>query len=177
MLKYCRIENEETGLVSIAIGDNIEYYESIGMEERDVDQSDVDSLWYLYDKCPHLTPEQKEEIERQRILALYMTRSDFFDGLIRAFGIGEDDLLPVLQQLLETLPIEEVQKKIALNNFKNALNFYRKHDLFTLLSGVTIPITPELSITIEAEQWDRFFDETDKKNPDAYKELLPKEAE
>ena len=117
--------------------------------------------------------EEQAEIERQRIMSLYMTRSDFFDGLIRAFGIDEDDLLPVLQQLLVTLPIEDVQKKIALNNYKNALNFYRKHDLFTLLSGVTIPVTPELSITIESEQWDRFFDETNKRNPDAYKELLP----
>jgi hypothetical protein len=104
-----------------------------------------------------------------------MTRSDFFDGLIKAFGIDEDDLLPVLQQILETLEITEVQRKIALNNFKNALNFYRKHDLFTLLSGVTIPVTQEFSITINAEQWDKFFDETDKKNPDAYKELLPQE--
>ena len=54
---------------------------------------------------------------------------------------------------------------------------YRKHDLFALLSGVTIPISEQLSITIEAEQWDKFFDETNKKNPDAYKELLPKEEE
>jgi hypothetical protein len=121
---------------------------------------------------PDYEEEQKEK-EAERIRELYMTRSDFFDGLIRAFGIDEDDLLPVLQQLLVTLPIEDVQKKIALNNYKNALNFYRKHDLFTLLSGVTIPVTPELSITIESEQWDRFFDETNKRNPDAYKELLP----
>ena len=106
-----------------------------------------------------------------------MTRSDFFDGLIKAFGIDEDDLLPVIQQILNNLAIEEIQKKIAINNYKNALNFYRKHDLFTLLSGVTIPVTEQLSITIEAEQWDRFFDETSKKNPEAYKELLPEEEE
>ena len=117
---------------------------------------------------------EQAEAEKQRILALYMTRSDFFDSLIRAFGLDEDDLLPILQQLLSTLSIDEVQKKIALNNYKNALNFYRKHDLFTLLSGVPIPISKKVSITIESEQWDKFFDETDKRNPEAYKELLPK---
>lgn len=123
------------------------------------------------------TEEEKTEQERERIQALYMTRSDFFDGLIKAFGIDEDDLLPVLQQILNNLALEEMQKKIAINNFKNALNFYRKHDLFTLLSGVTIPITESVSITIESEQWDKFFDETDKRNPEAYKELLPQEEE
>lgn len=177
MLKYCNFVDKETGRVNVAIGNNIEYYQSIGMIERDVEQSDVDNYWYITEKCPHLTPEEKEEKEHERIQTLYMTRSDFFDGLIKAFGIDEDDLLPVLQQLLNTLPVQEVQKKIAINNYKNALNFYRKHDLFTLLSGVTIPVTEELSITIEADQFDRFFDETDKKNPDAYKELLPKEVE
>lgn len=123
------------------------------------------------------TEEEIAEQEHERIQALYMTRSDFFDGLIKAFGIDEDDLLPVIQQILNNLAIEEIQKKIAINNYKNALNFYRKHDLFTLLSGVTIPVTEQLSITIEAEQWDRFFDETSKKNPEAYKELLPEEEE
>ena len=123
------------------------------------------------------TEEEIAEQEHERIQALYMTRSDFFDGLIKAFGIDEDDLLPVIQQILNNLAIEEIQKIIDINNYKNALNFYRKHDLFTLLSGVTIPVTEQLSITIEAEQWDRFFDETSKKNPEAYKELLPEEEE
>lgn len=130
-----------------------------------------------YDETQEEADAREAQAEHDRIQALYMTRSDFFDGLIRAFGVDEDMLLPVLQQLLATLPIDETQKKIALNNFKNALNFYRKHDLFTLLSGVTIPVTQEISITVSAEQWDRFFDETDKKNPDAYKELLPQEVE
>lgn len=102
--------------------------------------------------------EKKTQEEHERLQSLYMTRSDFFDGLIMAFGIDEDDLLPVLQQLLITLPVAETQKKIAINNYKNALNFYRKHDLFSLLSGVTIPVSEQLSITIEAEQWDKFFD-------------------
>lgn len=59
MLKYCNIVNESTGLVNIGTGTNIEYYKSIGMVERDVEQSDVDGAWYLIEKCPHKPEAQK----------------------------------------------------------------------------------------------------------------------
>jgi hypothetical protein len=101
-----------------------------------------------------------------------MTRSDFFDSTIKAWGANSDDLLPVINGILENLPIPDVEKKIAINNYKNALNFYRRHALFTLLSGVPITIGGH-TVTITAAQWDRFFDKTNKRDPDAYKELLP----
>jgi hypothetical protein len=116
--------------------------------------------------------EEQAEKERERILNLSMTRSDFFDGTIKAFGADSDDLLISIQMVLRALEIPEVDKKVAINNYKNALNFYRRHPLFTLLSNIPIPLSEERTITITTEQWDRFFDETDKKNPDAYKELL-----
>ena len=59
MLKYCQIINEETGLVNIAVGTNEDYYKSIGMEKRDVEQSDIDENWYLAEKCPHKPEAQK----------------------------------------------------------------------------------------------------------------------
>jgi hypothetical protein len=101
-----------------------------------------------------------------------MTRSDFFDGTIKAFGADSEDLLVAIQGVLAVLPISDIEKKVAINNYKNALNFYRKHPLFEMLSDKPIPLTADLSITITSEQWDKFFDETDKGNPDAYKELL-----
>lgn len=113
--------------------------------------------------------------EQERIQELSMTRSDFFDGTIKAFGAGQEELLLAVEAVLKGLKIAEVDKKIALNNYKNALNFYRKHPLFTMLSDVEIPIGEGVSITISSEQWDKFFDETVKGNPNAYKELLPKE--
>lgn len=64
MFKYCQIVNAETGLVNIATGTNVEYYQSIGMVECDVEQSDVDGFWYLTEKCPHKTEEEKAA-ERQ----------------------------------------------------------------------------------------------------------------
>ena len=59
MIKYAKIVNEETGLCEIGIGTNIEFYKSIGMVELDVQQSDVDNNWYLANKCPMKTEEQK----------------------------------------------------------------------------------------------------------------------
>lgn len=120
---------------------------------------------------------EQEEKEKERIQALFMTRSDFFDGMIKAFGVNAEELLIVVENILATLPIQDIEKKIAVNNYKNALNFYRKHALFTLLSNVKIQITPELTIIITSEQWDVFFDETNKRNPDAYKALLPPEPQ
>ena len=52
MLKYCNILDENTGLVDIGVGCPDEYYIELGMKKRNVRQSDIDSEWYLYDKCP-----------------------------------------------------------------------------------------------------------------------------
>lgn len=118
---------------------------------------------------------QKAQEEHERIQELFMTRSDFFDATIKAFGADEDDLLIAISGTITPMSLDNIEQKIALNNYKNALNFYRKHPLFTILSNVPIQISEALTITITPEQWDKFFDETDKKNPGAYKELLPKD--
>lgn len=131
---------------------------------------EFDGGYYFEDDEEYLA--KKEAKEEERIQELSMTRSDFFDATIKAWGVDGNELLPVVKSILETLPISEIEKKIAINNYENALNFYRKHTLFTLLSGVPITIG-EATIVVTKEQWDSFFDKTDKKDPDAYKELLP----
>lgn len=59
MLKYCFITDQEKGLVQLGAGCSDEYYQEIGMEKRDVEQSDKDNQWYLSEKCPHKTDEEK----------------------------------------------------------------------------------------------------------------------
>ena len=61
MQKYCKILNNKTGLVEVGLGSNIEFYQSIGMELRDVVQSEIDNLWYLAELCPHKSYEEKLE--------------------------------------------------------------------------------------------------------------------
>lgn len=59
MIKYAKVINEQTGLCDVGIGTNTEFYTSIGMTELDVEQSDIDGNWYLAEKCPHKTDEEK----------------------------------------------------------------------------------------------------------------------
>ena len=105
MIKYAKVIDEEKGTVSVALGDDINYYTSIGMSELDVEQSEKDNLWYLADKCPHYTPEEKEEIEQERINNLTMTALDFI-GVLQGFGLTLEQIntylennLPVKMQL------------------------------------------------------------------------------
>lgn len=111
--------------------------------------------------------------EKERINELSMTRSDFFDGTIMAWGVGQDELLVLIQGLLAMLPIEDVKKLIAINNFKNALNFYRKHDLFKMLVNIPIPLTDIVQIILTEESLDKFFDEVDKGNKATAWQYLP----
>lgn len=116
---------------------------------------------------------QKAQEEKERILALSMTRSDFFDGTIMAWGMSQEELLIVIQNLLLTLNIENTKKLIAINNFKNALNFYRKHELFNLLVNKPIQISESKQLIITNEHLDKFFDEVNKGNKETAWQYLP----
>lgn len=117
--------------------------------------------------------QEQQEKEKERIQELSMTRSDFFDGTIMAWGVGQDELLVLIQGLLATLPIEDVKKLIAINNFKNALNFYRKHDLFKMLVNIPIQLTETIQVILTEESLDKFFDEVDKGNKATAWQYLP----
>ena len=59
MIKYAKVINEQTGLCEVGIGTNSKFYKSIGMNEQDVSQSGIDGKWYLSDKCPMKSDEDK----------------------------------------------------------------------------------------------------------------------
>lgn len=64
MQKYCKIIDDKTGLVQLGAGCSDNYYKSIGMKLRNVEQSEIDKLWYLSAKCPHYTDAEKFEIAK-----------------------------------------------------------------------------------------------------------------
>lgn len=111
------------------------------------------------------TEEEKEEQEHERIQSLSMTRSDFFDGMIMAFGLDSKELRVIVENVLGKINITPVQVRVALNNYDNALNFYRKHTLFTLINNVQIPVSETMYLLFTNDIWDKFFDTKD------YKEL------
>lgn len=105
MLKFAKIVNEETGLCEVGVGTDIDFYKSVGMSEMDVEKSEKDQQWYIADKCPHYTPEEKEEMEQERINNLRMTALDFI-GVLQSFGLTLEQIntylesnLPVKMQL------------------------------------------------------------------------------
>lgn len=107
------------------------------------------------------TEEEKQEQEQERIQELYMTRSDFFDGMIMAFGLDSRELRIIIENVLNSINITPIQIRVALNNYDNALNFYRKHTLFTLINNVQIPINEITYLLFTNEIWDKFFDTKD----------------
>lgn len=105
--------------------------------------------------------EEKARKERERLDALFMTRSDFFDGFIMAFGLDSKELRVIVENVLGQINITPVQIRVALNNYDNALNFYRKHTLFTLINNVQIPISETMYLLFTNGIWDKFFDTKD----------------
>lgn len=68
MIKYAKIINEETGLCEVGLGTNSSFYQSIGMVKLDVQQSDIDGGWYLTEKCPMKTDEEKANKIRNELI-------------------------------------------------------------------------------------------------------------
>lgn len=105
--------------------------------------------------------EKQAQKERERLNELSMTRSDFFDGMIMAFGLDSKELRVIIENVLGSINITPVQIRVALNNYDNALNFYRKHTLFTLINNVQIPINETMYLLFTDDIWDKFFDTKD----------------
>lgn len=181
MTYYAFIQNNEINGVGQCLCLNDEVL-NLEISEEIYNEISKDSKKYIYqDGAIVVNPNYEDEKaleEHNRIQELSMTKSDFFDATIKAFGMTKEALQVVISRVLDVMQIDATTKLIALNNYENALNFYRKHTLFSILSNIELPIgTNGEGVRITSEQFDKFFDETNKKNPDAYKELLPKVGE
>lgn len=148
MIKYASIINEKTGLCSVGTGTNSDFYRSIGMQQLDVKQSDIDGAWYISDKCPMKTDEEKAQEERERLDNLSMTRGDVFEALILAKGLGKAQI----RAMIEKAKLDDITKALYLNRFDEALEFYRGYPIFDML-GQALGITGEML--------DKFFETKD----------------
>lgn len=106
MIKYSKIIDNVTGLCSVGLGTDINYYKSIGMVELDVEKSEKDNEWYLAEKCPHYTPSEQYHNREAKF------NKEFFNtslGYIRrsvtmADGSHKDflsDLLPAISMSVQ----------------------------------------------------------------------------
>lgn len=138
VMKYAQIVNQETGQCNVGTGTNVEFYKSIGYEELDVQQSDIDSTWYLTEKCPMKTDEQKAEEEKKRVAMLHMTPRDF---LLAITQMGVD--YSKIKELMAVNPQVEIELQFC--NY-----VYRGNPLLDQLCG---------QFNITTEQLDALFEE------------------
>ena len=155
MIKYAKIINNETGLCEVGLGTNELFYQSIGMTFLDVAQSDIDSQWYLAEKCPMKTDEQKEQEERERIAKLFLTRADVERGIYQAKGMDFEDIVTLVTQLQpQGLDIKALKIELKANNF------YRGNPYVSAIGAL---------LGFTEEQLNLFFEDGN------YEHLLPKE--
>ena len=152
MIKYAKVINNETGLVEIGAGTNTAFYKSIGMTQQDVRQSDIDWQWYLTDKCPMKTHEQKQQEETERKALLHLTAADVERAIYKVKGIDFEDIIAQL----EVMPLAEGQEPLvdikALKIELKANNFYRGNPYVNVIGGL---------LGFTTEQLDEFFETGD----------------
>ena len=98
MLKYCKIINEEKGLVQVGTGSNINFYKSIGFTLQEVEK--VDGVWYLQGKVPEpdlevLKLKKKEELKKARDEYLKQNNYDYSENdlfnIVNLIGFTQEE--------------------------------------------------------------------------------------
>jgi hypothetical protein len=174
MIKYAKIINQETGLCEVGLGSNVQFYQSIGMTQLDVKQSDIDNQWYLSELCPMKTDEQKELEEKERIAKLTCTKR-VFALMLQELGIT----YTMLKQLIATneqaqlewdLCVELVRKNPLLDVMAMQLGITSEQldGLFRYANG---------EITIEQFREMYIIPEPDVDNPEEVEEENPVDTE
>lgn len=130
MLKYVKDIDENGKCGQVGTGTNADYYKSIGMVRKDVEQSEVDGQWYLKDLCPHYSDEEKLNNAKTDKLAqlkaisqrytindcdeMYLTSS--LGYAINADKTAQDNIRGLIEAHEET---DLIKYKLYDNSFKN----------------------------------------------------------
>ena len=109
MIKYAKIENEETKEVSVGLGSDVSFYQSVGMEEMDVEEA-YNGNWYLKGYAPAKpAPTVKEQVQALETQT-GLTRA--VRELVLAEGSGASDYVKQQAQEIEALaaPLREAEQ-------------------------------------------------------------------
>lgn len=89
-----------------------------------------------------------EQIEKEKIAKLKLTRGDVFRGLLQAKGITRSSIREMIENMSAETAEEIFIKEMALIDFEEALDFYRGNNLIDTI-GARLGIT--------SVQLDNFF--------------------
>jgi len=84
MKKYAKLINEETRQVEIGLGTNVKFYETIGFEEKEVEQA-YDGFWYLLGYAPEEPAKTYDELRA----AEYPPMADYLDAKVKQASSDE----------------------------------------------------------------------------------------
>lgn len=98
------------------------------------------------------TLQEREEMERERIAGLSLTRGDVFDALIKARMIDESYVLGIIEEMPEETDEQKLTKMLSKNACQNALNFHRSHPMVDYIGE---------ALNISSHNLDMFFDTND----------------
>lgn len=99
MLKYAKIENEETKQVSVGDGTNTDFYKSIGMVEMDVEQA-YDNSWYLKGYVPS-KPQSLINQEKITELKQKLSETDYIIIKIAEGSATKEEYADIIKQRQE----------------------------------------------------------------------------
>ena len=110
MLKYAKVINEETKLCEVGLGTNNNFYQSIGMEELEVEQA-YNGKWYLAGYAP-AKPEPTKEEQRENRARAYKEEVDPITAHIQRLRDEEGTEKEVAELINErALKVEEIKQR------------------------------------------------------------------
>lgn len=93
MYKYVKFDEDSGLCTEVGTGTNTDFYKSIGMVRKDVEQSEADGNWYLSSKCPHYTDEEKlEKAKTEKLAELTAITSKYDNQLVNTDMIIKSSL-------------------------------------------------------------------------------------
>lgn len=152
MIKYAKITNEETGLCEVGLGTNIDVYKDFGMVELDVQQSDIDDEWYLTEKCPMKTDEEKELEEKIRIGKLSLTKREVFLALYRDKGITPEQVRSQITDIEAQIEFDYANEYYRFNPLIDQIGLmlgYTSEELDYLFENKVLPEKPQEEVEEE----------------------------
>ena len=106
MIKYAKIENQQTKECSVGIGTDEEYYKSIGMKKMDVEQA-YTGQWYVKGYAPE-KPAPTEEEQRANREHAYTLEVDPITCHIQR--LSDEEQTPEIIAEIERLKQERADK-------------------------------------------------------------------
>ena len=111
MKKYAKIVNQDTKLCEVGLGDNTEFYQSIGMTEMEVEQS-YDLGWYVLGYAPQKPLELYKQEKLNELKTLKDEKLSEFSYKDKIYQIDEGSKVNINGKISAILLAQSTEKPI-----------------------------------------------------------------